>query len=223
VTGAGRPGDIGEACRLRWRCPWYGSLRECPDDEQGLADPPPARAAHAVHDARRGKKGEARVGCGCDGRNPRTMVTRRGPGCTGPVSRSRPPTEGSRSTGWDPLCPVRSSQPVLTRCPYLGCNPRDCRRGDVVCRGMRWAVVSTSVGGGEASSPVMVGRGSGPLRSAGKVGSTSCPQNWNRSPAAIVLELFADVIVAASPGRVLCPPLRYPGDPDITFCCGYGR
>ena len=30
-------------------------------DEQGLTDPPPARAAHAVHDARRGKRGEARV------------------------------------------------------------------------------------------------------------------------------------------------------------------
>lgn len=30
-------------------------------DEQGLTDPPPARAAHAVHAARRGKRGEARV------------------------------------------------------------------------------------------------------------------------------------------------------------------
>jgi hypothetical protein len=30
-------------------------------DEQGLTDPPAARAAHAVHDARRGKQGEARV------------------------------------------------------------------------------------------------------------------------------------------------------------------
>jgi hypothetical protein len=30
-------------------------------DEQGLTDPPPARAAHAVHDARRGKRGEARI------------------------------------------------------------------------------------------------------------------------------------------------------------------
>jgi hypothetical protein len=30
-------------------------------DEQGLADPPPARAAHATHDARRGKRGEARL------------------------------------------------------------------------------------------------------------------------------------------------------------------
>src|SRR6478752_4604494 len=30
-------------------------------DEQGLSDPPPARAAHALHDARRGKRGEARV------------------------------------------------------------------------------------------------------------------------------------------------------------------
>lgn len=30
-------------------------------DEQGMADPPPARAAHAVHDARRGKRGESRV------------------------------------------------------------------------------------------------------------------------------------------------------------------
>jgi len=30
-------------------------------DEQGLTDPPPARAAHAAHDARRGKRGEARI------------------------------------------------------------------------------------------------------------------------------------------------------------------
>ena len=30
-------------------------------DEQDLTDPPPARAAHAVRDARRGKRGEARV------------------------------------------------------------------------------------------------------------------------------------------------------------------
>jgi len=30
-------------------------------DEQGLADPPPARAAHALHDARGGKRGEARL------------------------------------------------------------------------------------------------------------------------------------------------------------------
>ena len=30
-------------------------------DEQGLSDPPPARAAHALHAARRGKRGEARV------------------------------------------------------------------------------------------------------------------------------------------------------------------
>ena len=30
-------------------------------DEQGLADPPPARAAHGLRDARRGKRGEARV------------------------------------------------------------------------------------------------------------------------------------------------------------------
>jgi len=30
-------------------------------DEQGIADPPQARFAHAVHDARRGKRGEARL------------------------------------------------------------------------------------------------------------------------------------------------------------------
>ena len=30
-------------------------------DEQDLTDPPPARAAHAVRDARRGKRGEARI------------------------------------------------------------------------------------------------------------------------------------------------------------------
>jgi hypothetical protein len=30
-------------------------------DEQGMADPPQARFAHAVHDARRGKRGEARL------------------------------------------------------------------------------------------------------------------------------------------------------------------
>ena len=30
-------------------------------DEQGLTDPPPARSAHATHDARRGKRGEARL------------------------------------------------------------------------------------------------------------------------------------------------------------------
>jgi hypothetical protein len=30
-------------------------------DEQGIADPPQARFAHAVHDARRGKRGEARI------------------------------------------------------------------------------------------------------------------------------------------------------------------
>jgi len=30
-------------------------------EEQGIADPPQARFAHAVHDARRGKRGEARI------------------------------------------------------------------------------------------------------------------------------------------------------------------
>src|SRR6478672_7996070 len=30
-------------------------------DEQGIADPPPADHAHAKHDARRGKRGEARI------------------------------------------------------------------------------------------------------------------------------------------------------------------
>ncbi len=30
-------------------------------DEQGLSDPPPAHAAHAPHDLRRGKRGEARI------------------------------------------------------------------------------------------------------------------------------------------------------------------
>jgi len=30
-------------------------------DEQGLSDPPPARAAHALHDLRRGQRGEARI------------------------------------------------------------------------------------------------------------------------------------------------------------------
>jgi len=30
-------------------------------DEQGMADPPQARTAHATHDARRGKRGEARL------------------------------------------------------------------------------------------------------------------------------------------------------------------
>lgn len=30
-------------------------------DEQGIADPPPADRAHAGHDTRRGKRGEARV------------------------------------------------------------------------------------------------------------------------------------------------------------------
>src|SRR6476469_11238153 len=30
-------------------------------DEQGIADPPPADHAHAKHDSRRGKRGEARI------------------------------------------------------------------------------------------------------------------------------------------------------------------
>ena len=30
-------------------------------DEQGMADPPPAHQAHARHDSRRGKRGEGRI------------------------------------------------------------------------------------------------------------------------------------------------------------------
>src|SRR6478752_443497 len=52
---SGYTGCVGERSRVVG-----GGCEMSGHDEQGLADPPPARAAHAIHDARRGKRGEAR-------------------------------------------------------------------------------------------------------------------------------------------------------------------
>jgi hypothetical protein len=48
-VGDGHPQRLGDAAEMSGH------------EEQGLADPPPARAAHAILDARRGKRGEARL------------------------------------------------------------------------------------------------------------------------------------------------------------------